>query len=175
MRTISKIMLVIAMAFASFALSAQTKDFRTPGYKGSVSLIDQYGVWAGFETSHGIMFDRHIYLGLGSSVSFCLPELDGDTPVFGNLFVDFQGYLLDRKSTPVLGYKAGFMKALNANQSSGWNFTKAAFIEPNAGWSWIMKNGSGFTTSLGAAVYKPLGNSTKNYVIMPKLSLTFEF
>lgn len=172
MKTIYKIMLVIAMTFASFALSAQTKDFRTPGYKGSVSLIDQYGVWAGLETSHGVMFDRHIYLGLGSSVSVCLPELDGgNTPVFGNLFVDFQGYILDRKSTPVLGYKAGFMKTFNMKESN----TNAVFIEPNVGWSWIMKNGCGFTTSIGAAVYKALGPSTNNFVTMPKLSLTFEF
>ena len=175
MKTISKLFLVAAAAFACATVSAQTKDFRAPGYKGSVSLIDQYGVWAGFETSHGIMLDRHNYLGAGMSVSFCLPELGDTPPVFGQFFVDYQNYLLDKRSTPVLGVKAGYMKALNEKKASGWTFTQAAFIEPDAGWNWRMKNGCGLTTSLGAAMFKPVGDSSKNFVVMPKFSLTFEF
>ena len=105
MKTVIKLLLVAAMAFAGTTLSAQTKDFRTPGYKGSVSLIDQYGVWAGFETSHGVMLDRHNYLGAGASVSICLPEIGDNPPIFGQFFVDYQNYLFDRRSTPVLGIR----------------------------------------------------------------------
>lgn len=176
MKTISRLLLVAAMALAGVTVSAQTKDFRTPGYKGNVSLIDQLGVWAGLETSHGMMLDRHNYLGAGASFSVCLPMIEDGAPTFGNFFLDYQNYLLDRKSTPVLGLKAGYMSSLNEKNSSGWHFTKAVFVEPNVGWNWGMKNnGCGFTTSLGAAVYKPVGTSSKNLVVMPKLSLTFEF
>ncbi len=175
MKTILKLTLAVALAFACTAVSAQTNNFRTPGYKGSVSLIDQYGVWAGVETSHGVMFDRHNYLGVGMSVSLFLPDLGNNPPIFGQFFVEYQNYLLDKKSTPVLGVKAGYLKALNEKKTTGWNFTQAAFIEPNVGWNWAMKNGCGFTTSLGAAMFKPIGDSSKNFVVMPKLSLTFEF
>lgn len=175
MKNILRIALAAAIAFACTTVSAQTTDFRTPGYKGSISLIDQLGVWAGVETSQGIMLDRHNYLGAGMSVSLCLPELGDPTPIFGQFFVDYQNYLLDKKSTPVLGVKAGYMKALNEKNTSGWNFTQAAFIEPNVGWNWGIKNGCGFTTSLGADMFKPLGNSKKDFVVMPELSLTFEF
>lgn len=175
MKTASELMIVVAMAFACTMASAQTNDFRTPGYKGSVSIIDQYGVWAGLETSHGVMFDRHNYLGAGMSVSVCLPELGDTPPVFGQFFVDYHNYLLDRRSTPVLGVKAGYMTALNEKKATGWNFTKAVFIEPNVGWNRGMKKGFGLTTSLGAAMFKPIGVSTKNFAVMPKLSLTFEF
>lgn len=175
MKNILRIALAAAIAFACTTVSAQTNDFRAPGYKGSVSLIDQYGVWAGLETSHGIMFDRHNYLGAGMSVSFCLPELGETIPIFGQFFVDYQNYLLDKKSTPVLGVKAGYMKALNEKKTTGWNFTQAAFIEPDLGWNWAMKNGCGFTTSLGASMFKPIGDSNKDFCFMPRLSLTFEF
>ena len=175
MKTVNKLMIVVAMAFACTMVSAQTNDFRAPGYKGSISLIDQFGVWAGLETSHGVMLDRHNYLGAGMSVSVCLPEISDTPPVFGQFFIDYQNYLLDKKSTPVLGVKAGYMTALNEKNATGWNFTKAAFLEPNVGWNWGMKNGCGFTTSLGAAMFKPFGDSSKNFAVMPKLSLTFEF
>lgn len=175
MKTLSKLISVVAMALVCTTVCAQTKDFRSPGYKGSISLMDQYGVWAGLETSHGLMFDRHNYLGLGMNASICLPKLDETPPVFSNFFVDYHNYLFDKNSTPVLGVKAGYMTALNSKKTNGWRFTQAVFVEPNIGWSWAMKNGCGFTTNLGAAFYKPVGHSSTNLVVMPKLSLTLEF
>ena len=53
------------LAVVSFSALAQTHDYRSKGYKGSVSITDQLGVWVGAETSHGFMFDRHNYLGVG--------------------------------------------------------------------------------------------------------------
>lgn len=163
------------MLLACVSVSAQTGNFRSPGYKGSISIIDQYGVWAGLETSHGVMLDRHNYLGAGMSASICLPDLGDKAPVFATFFADYQNYLRDSKSTPVLGIKAGYMTALNKEKTSGWNFTKAVYAEPSVGWSWGLRNGCGFTTNLGAAMYKPIGDATKNFVVMPKLSFTFEF
>lgn len=171
--------LVVTAAFAviSFSALAQTHDYRGKGYKGSVSITDQYGVFVGVETSHGIMFDRHNYLGVGVG-GFIFPN--SDHPTFMNTFLDYHNFLSNKASTPVLGLKAGGSHCFNYEGGNGLTevkFKNAVVIEPSAGWSWGLKSGNGLTLGLGAALYMPVGESRtdKKVLPMPKLSFGFEF
>ena len=49
----------------ALTMSAQESSPRSAGYRGSVTLTDQYFVIVGFDTSHGYMFNEHHYLGAG--------------------------------------------------------------------------------------------------------------
>ena len=162
------------LAVVSFSALAQTHDYRSKGYKGSVSITDQLGVWVGAETSHGFMFDRHNYLGVGVG-GFVFPN--SDHPTFMNAFIDYHNYLSNKTSTPVLGLKAGGSHCLNYEEATGVKFKNAIVIEPSAGWSWGLKSGHGLTLGLGAALYMPVGESwtDKKVLPMPKLTFGFEF
>jgi hypothetical protein len=175
MRLSKRLLVVTAvLAVVSFNATAQTDDYRGKGYKGSVSITDQFGVWVGAETSHGIMFDRHNYLGVGVG-GFIFPN--SSHPTFMNAFLDYHNYLSKKASTPVLGLKAGGSHSFNYEGLSGVKFKNAVVIEPSLGWSWGLKSGKGLTLGLGAALYLPVGESRtdKKVLPMPKLSFGFEF
>ncbi|MBR0532079.1 MAG: hypothetical protein IJJ96_05670 [Bacteroidales bacterium] len=171
---LSKRFLLIAAALAvvSFSAMAQTRDYRGKGYKGSVSITDQLGVFVGAETSHGYMFDRHNYLGVGAG-GFVFPN--SSHPTFLNIFVDYHNFLLDKASTPILGLKAGGSHSFYNNGNI--KFNNAVVIEPSTGWSWGLKSGNGLTLGLGAALYIPVSESMTDQKVlpMPKLSFGFEF
>jgi hypothetical protein len=158
----------------------QNKDFRGPGYKGSVSVTDQYGVFVGLETSHGVMLNRNHYLGVGAG-AFVFPDGKG-YPSFAEAFVDYTAYILDKKSTPVAGLKAGYTRALNFGSKvngfeNKYSFEQGASLQPMIGWNWGFNNGCGFTVAAGANVVLPLGQNkgTKPLYALPKISFTFEF
>ena len=65
MNRISKVLLAGVLIVTSCIGASAQNDYRSKGYKGSVSITDHYGVWLGSETSHGYMFNRNIYLGAG--------------------------------------------------------------------------------------------------------------
>ena len=90
--------------FERSAIEQLADDYRDKGYKGSVSITDQFGVFVGAETSHGYMFDRHNYLGVGVG-GFVFPN--SSHPTFMNVFVDYHNFLSNKASTPLLGLKAG--------------------------------------------------------------------
>ncbi len=69
----------------SASASEQDEIHRSAGYRGSISLTDQYLFWVGFDTSHGWMFDEHHYLGGG--VGFATVP-DGFWPTIAHVFVD---------------------------------------------------------------------------------------
>lgn len=162
---------IIAISSGAFA---QVNDFRSKGYKGSLSIADQFGVWAGIETSHGYMFNSKNYIGAGVGV-YMFPN-GRNYPTFANFFVDYQHYFKDARNTPLAGVKSGLYKTLNSYES-GWKFHQAVYLEPNVGYSWGLKNGKAFTTTLGASFYNPFGENyvSNPVVVMPKIGFTFEF
>lgn len=163
------IIAVIALC-GSLTMSAQGTSPRSAGYKGSVTLTDQYFVIVGFETSHGYMFNEHHYLGAGVG-GFFIPT--DNLPRFGQVFVDYRAYLSDKPSTMVLGVKAGFCHAFKTNDGNhhGYSFMNAATVEPSLGWIWGGKKGDGFGISLGGQVFAHKDDVS----ILPKLNFFYEF
>ena len=47
MNRFCKLVLVGALAVVSCFVSSAQNDYRSKGYKGSVSITDQFGVWLG--------------------------------------------------------------------------------------------------------------------------------
>ena len=155
--------------------AAQTPSFRSVGYKGSVSLTDQYGVFIGFDTSHGYMITPRHYIGIGAG-EFMFPNGD-DNPLFLNAFVEYQYYMRSKSSSPFLGVRAGMSHAFKFYEKSGINYHNAVLIEPSFGWSWGLESGQGLSAGIGLPMYVPFGDRRTDMSVlpMPKLSFTFEF
>lgn len=171
MKRLTIILFLLCTAISSAV--AQTPRFRETGYKGSVSYTNQYIFWQGLETSHGYMFNEHHYLGVGAGI-FLLP-ID-NVPSFTNVFIDYHAYIKDKKSTPVVGIKLGFMHALTmaSDDSKGFLFRNGLQIEPGFLWSWGLKSGNGLVLGLHAdtCIFK---EDNLSVGILPKLSFGFEF
>ncbi len=166
---------LFAFVFCASAF-AQTPEFRAKGYKGSVSIFDQLGVYVGVETSHGLMLDSHNYIGVGANL-WMFPNGEKN-PTFANAFLDYHNYLKDTKSTPVLGVKTGLMHSFKYDEDSGITLKNGIFVEPNFGWSWALSGGkTGFTTTFSVPVLTPLGDNRMSHKVsfMPKISFTLEF
>lgn len=103
---LTQVAITLIILCGSLTMSAQESLPRSTGYRGSVTLTDQYFVIVGFETSHGYMFNEHHYLGAGVG-GFFIPT--DNLPRFGQVFADYRTYLSDRSSTMVAGVKAGFV------------------------------------------------------------------
>ena len=163
------IIVVIALC-GLLPLSAQGSSPRTSGYRGSVTLTDQYLAIIGFETSHGYMFNKHHYLGAGVG-GFFIPT--DNLPRFGQVFADYRAYLSDRSSTMVLGFKAGFCHAFKTNSGdhNGYSFMNAAALEPSLGWLFGGKKGKGFGISLGGQVFV----HKEDVSVLPKINFVYEF
>lgn len=163
------IIAVIALC-GSLTMSAQGTSPRSAGYKGSVTLTDQYFVIVGFETSHGYMFNEHHYLGAGVG-GFFIPT--DNLPRFGQVFIGYRAYLSDKPSTMVLGVKDGFCHAFKTNDGNhhGYSFMNAATVEPSLGWIWGGKKGNGFGISLGGQVFAHKDDVS----VLPKLNFFYEF
>mgnify|MGYP006988873661 CR=1 FL=1 len=175
-----RLLFVLSLVCIGPLLMAQAKDFRSPGYKGSLSLTDQMGVFAGVETSHGFMLNRSVYLGAGAG-AFMFPN-GSDYPAFAHAFLDYGAYVLDRKSTPFSGLKAGFMHAVGFGKKVGgfehsYTFENGLFFEPSFGWNWMFKSGYGFTIAASADIIVPVGKNkgVSPNMVIPKVSFTFEF
>jgi len=150
--------------------SAQNTMPRTKGYRGSVSLTNQYFVIVGLETSHGYMFNEHHYLGAGIG-GFFIPT--DNIPYFGQAFIDYRAYLSDKPSTMVVGIKTGFCHAFKTRSGdhNGYTFMNSATAEPNIGWIWGGKKGKGFGLNISSQIL-----IQKNDVqAMPKLNIFYEF
>ena len=164
MNRISKVLLAGVLILTSCIGASAQNDYRSKGYKGSVSITDHYGVWLGAETSHGYMFNRNIYLGAGIG-GYIFPN-GTENPYFGEAFLDFHSYL-----------KTGFMHGFDFEKKDGMTLENGLFLEPNVGWSWGLRSGQGFTIGLGGKVIAPLGDkrTDKKALLMPKISFGFEF
>ena len=153
---------------------SNTDIYRAKGYRGSVSITDQYVVWIGFDTSHGYMFNEHHYLGAGVGL-FLAPT--GFFPLFGHTFIEYNAYILKRASTPTAGIKVGFMGFLGEMAPGitlySWYLQKSAELEPNIGWSWAFNEDMGIRLSLGAAIF--ILPQWEDILAMPKLTIAFDF
>lgn len=167
---LSQFIIALIALCGSLTMSAQESSPRSAGYRGSLTLTDQYLAIIGFETSHGYMFNEHHYLGAGVG-GFFIPT--DNLPCFGQVFADYRAYLSDKASTMVLGAKAGFCHAFKTNEGNhnGYSFMNAAILEPSLGWIWGGKNGNGFGISLGGQVFMYKDDVS----VLPKLNFFYEF
>jgi len=125
------------------AASAQA-PFRDTGYKGSVGAgILWFG--PGVETVHGYMINSHHFIGGGVAAHF-LPPI---TPIFKE-FAEYQWYIKDEDSTPVVSAQAGMIQAWGIDEEG--SFRNTPFLEPRFGWSWYLANTIGLTVSAGLGI-----------------------
>ena len=138
-----RLIITLTALCGAMTMSAQEHSPRSAGYRGSVTLTDQYFVIVGFETSHGYMFNEHHYLGAGVG-GFFIPT--DNLPRFGQVFADYRAYLSDRSNTMVAGVKAGFCHAFKTDCGDhyGYTFINAATVDPSLGWIWGGRKGNGF-------------------------------
>ena len=143
-------------------------------YRGNVALTDQYGVYLGLETSHGILIDGHYAIGAGIG-GYMFPKKD--ILAFVNPFLTFDYYFKAMNSTPVVGIKVGSTHSLGYNNNTDYKFKNAASIGPEIGYIWKLKSGNGISCRLGCPVFfwKENENSDQTAVVMPKISIGFEF
>lgn len=170
-----KIVLSIVLTGICLSAVAQRRDYRDPGFKGSVAITDQLGVFVGGDVSMGYMFDRKNYLG-GGVGAFIFPK-DGDIPVYGNAFADYRHYFKDAKDSMFIGSKLGFSHAFSYETNGGVTYKNGILFEPNFGWSWTLKSGHGLELGLGATLIAPVGDyrSDKKILPLPKISFGFSF
>ena len=189
------VFILLWLSFGATA-GAQTKDDREPGFKGSASLSFQkyssatYG--PGIAVSLGYMFDRKHYLGgeLEAYSDFIyfqgLKKEDGSRvepvyfwselkPSFWNyrLSADYRFYVLERRSTPVVGVRVG-------SDFGDLTYFKGFFLRPSVGWSWTLPSGNGLMVSAGVDLYHSIepwdgGPGPAWLQLFPKLSVSYEF
>lgn len=146
---------------------APQKDFRDRGYKGSVSLTNMGLLTLGIETSHGYMFDRSNYLGLAAGAySFGGRYFD-----LGGLFLDYTHYMRDAQNSFRIGARVGALFDFASLLTYGATTHALPLVEPNIGWNWILRNGTGISVILGAAI----AQDDTQTDIAPKVTLSFEF
>lgn len=161
------------------AANAQTKEFRDPGYKGSVYVGggilpgNQATVFPSVGITQGYMFGDQFFIGAGLQHDFLKKAQT-------SAFADFQYFTSEEPNSVVLGLKAGATGswskdklATDAADAKGkLHIDKVwAFLTPSVGYSWTLGNGCGLTTSLGAA----LNFKGQDFNLTPQLTVAFEF
>ena len=162
-------------------MQAQKKDFRDPGFKGSVAISLQNGVmesasaWGpGIEVSLGNMFNRNHYL--GASIEFlsyfkALPHLAQT-----KISVDYVAYLFSRNNTPVLGLNLG--SGILTPDFKGFQ-PYSLFLHPAIGWSWMLPSGKGLMLNVGVTLSHPLferdSGQTPWLQAFPRIAFAYEF
>lgn len=168
-----KIVLAV-LAFFILGVGAFAQDnipaYRTPGYKGEVSLSSLGLYWNGVETSHGYMFNDRFYLGAGAGVLF---GAVWDFTVAARAFADAKVYWLPRESTLTTRVRAGYLRNFYGESDM---FEGSLAL----GWSWGLKAGYGISFEAGMSVLVPPGITLAAvnqpcFSLAPVLSLTFEF
>ena len=166
---------LLLLSFVSvFAQTAS--DLRSPGYKGSVSLLYHGLPCVGVETSHGVMLNTHHYLGAGGGF-FVFPDGKG-YPSFAEAFLDYRAFILKRGSTPIAGVKVGYLRSLweeARGYTNGYNFKQGLSIQPEIGWSWALGPKYGLSLSAGANLIFPMEKHNKPLFVAPRAAITFEF
>ena len=170
-----KKILIIALGvlFMCTPLFSQETNYRSKGYKGSVSYTNTLLIWNGLDTSHGYMFNEHHYLGVGGGF-YMVPDFTTN-PAIVHAYLDYHAYWFDKRSTPLAGIKLGYARSIHPADS----YLSAMEIEPNIGWSWGLKSGKGLTLTLGAKILTVPVNFTENsslpMSVLPSLAFAFEF
>ena len=177
MKSISlfRISLTLICLSLCIPLTAQTKDFREPGFKGSVGVSSQvslnaFHIWEiGVDLSLGKMLNQNHYVGGEISLRSLVKMTFGAYET--RLSVHYMAYCLDRDSTPVWGVKAG--TGILSPGLTQFEFY-SIFLEPHAGWSWRLPSGNGLTLSAGLDLNCSLLRGPGIFV-SPKISIAFEF
>ena len=166
-------LIVVSLLVISSSFDHLYAQSRNKGYQGSVTFTNMVLYWNGLETSHGYMFNAHHYLGAGVGLLTTFPFSKPDAFI-GHIFLDYHAYWYDRNSSPTAGIKIGYLCSF-PDRSALQNVE----IEPNIGWSWLLKSGSGLALSLGANIIpEPVAlteNSSFPITIAPCLHFGFEF
>lgn len=150
---------VLMSVIVCTAASAQAPAFREQGYKGSAGLA-VVGFYPGIETSHGYMINTHHYIGGGVFLTY----IPGLSPIFKE-FIDYQWFINDKASTPMLGAHLGEMQFINGDINK---LVSVFYVEPRFGWSWALKETLGLTASAGAMIGPALG-------VFPAVHVQLEF
>ena len=79
MKKLKTLIAVLAIFTLPIIVNAQENNeipsYRQKGYAGSVAVSDMFLFFAGFDTSHGYMFNEHHYLGGGVEIYVLTPFL----------------------------------------------------------------------------------------------------
>ena len=171
----------LLLILGASAANAQTREFRDPGYKGSVyvggNLLtggEKVTFFPSIGTSQGYMFGDQFYLGAGLQYDFLKKAQT-------SAFADIQYFTSDSPNSLVLGLKAGVTGAWSkdklasapADAKGKLHVEKAwAFVTPSVGYSWTLDNGCGLTAAVGTAVNFKKGEKVN---FAPQLTVAFEF
>jgi len=165
--------IIAVLLFVSFSYYPLFAQGRNKGYRGNVLYSNMIILWNGIETSHGYMFNEHHYLGVGVGILTTVPFSKPDA-FLGHVFVDYHAYWFDKKSTPLAGIKIGYLRSFPIKEDM-----HNVEIEPNIGWSWMLKSGNGLVLSLGANIVPEPVHITESssfpITIAPCLHFGFEF
>ena len=180
MKKLRTLIAVLAIAALPICANAQEKNevpaYRQKGYAGSVSVSDMFIFFAGFDTSHGYMFNEHHYLGGGLDTYFVPIAID--CPIGYHFYADYKSYWFKKRSTPTAGIKIGYGGALLISKdyhSDAYAPYGNIKLEPNIGWDWGLKNGKGFTTSIGANILMTIEEAKMYALPLVKLSFGITF
>jgi len=135
--------------------------FPSRGYKGFIDLGFSFGInndyWDyrdnkfEFATSHGYLFNPHLFVGLGIGINYYVDRLDDDyypldddTRVEIPLFAHVRTHFLDRKVTPFADAKLGYI----VTNDDG------VYFSPSVGCRFARNYRSAFWVSLGFSVIR---------------------
>lgn len=176
MKRILTIILLACAVSMSAQDNSEISSYRNKGYSGSVSFTDQALILLGLDTSHGYMFDEHHFLGGG--IGFYAAPIKGN-PIGYHVHAEYKYYWFKRNSTPTASVKLGYGGAILTDK----DYHSDAFmpygnykLEPNIGWDWGLKNGNGFSLSLGADILiNEILTKDMYAIVLPKISLGIMF
>ena len=174
--------LIAVLAMAAIPLCANAKvnneipSYRQKGYAGSVSVSDMFIFFAGFDTSHGYMFNEHHYLGGGVEIYVLTPFLPTELVSFIEPFVEYKAYFLKRRSTPIASLRGGYSIGSSINYSGKGDIKTPSVscqfaLNPSLGWDFGLKCGKGLSLSVGLMLLTDM--SEINYA--PEISFGYQF
>ena len=180
MKKLRTLIAVLAIFALPIIVNAQENNeipsYRQKGYAGSVSVSDMFIFFAGFDTSHGYMFNEHHYLGGGVEIYVLTPFLPTELVSFIEPFVEYKAYFLKRRSTPTASLRGGYSIGSSINYSGKGDIKTPSVLcqfalNPSLGWDVGLKCGKGLGLSVGLMLLTDM--SEINYA--PEISFGFRF
>ena len=176
MKKLRTLIAVLAIAALPICVNAQEKNevpaYRQKGYAGSVAVSDMFIFFAGFDTSHGYMFNEHHYLGGGFEAYVLFPFLNNSFVYCVEPFVEYKAYFLKRKCTPTASLRSGYCIGGTIYYTDESPYTSGYFaLNPSLGWDFGLKCGKGLGLSVGLMLLTDM--SEINYA--PEISFGFRF
>jgi len=172
-RLILKLSFAVLLAGLCLDAAAQAPAFRNKGYKGNIG-IETFQVFPGITTSHGYMFNSHHYLGGGFTTN--VAPYSKDANLFITPFIEYQAYILDKNSTPVVGGKILSFARIPFDSEEHIRFLNGFAIAPQFGWSWGIGSQKqfGIMPYISAELFLEFAHGLHFYP-MPAIGVVFEF